>query len=257
MTQEQRVDYLIRCLLMERKEYQDVVVPPEFPDKRRLLRGLMNVRPPSPVSEDFLRVQDAYLQECLAQRGITGLQELTPVRPGLYLWQGDITTLAADAIVNAANSQMLGCFISCHSCIDNAIHTYAGVQLRLECARVMAEQKEEEPTGSAKITKAYNLPCRYVLHTVGPIIYKAVTQKDRELLAGCYRSCLDLAAANDLHSVAFCCISTGEFHFPNEPAAEIAIQTVEAWQRQHPDKIEVIFNVFKDRDYEIYKHLLG
>ena len=202
-----------------------------------------------------MRVQDAYLAERLAERGVTTLKDLTPVRPGLYLWKGDITTLAVDGIVNAANSRMLGCFVPCHGCIDNAIHTYAGVQLRWECARLMAGQ-EEEPAGSAKITKAYNLPCRYVLHTVGPIIQGTVTQKDRELLAGCYHACLELAAKTGLSSVAFCCISTGEFHFPPELAAEIAVQTVEDWQRQNPDKIKVVFNVFKDSDYEIYKRLL-
>lgn len=179
------------------------------------------------------------------------------MRPGLYLWQGDITTLAVDAIVNAANSGMTGCYIPCHGCIDNAIHTYAGVQLRLECARIMAGQRGEEPVGQAKITKAYNLPCRYVLHTVGPMIEGTVTKTDREQLSGCYRSCLDLAAANGLHSVAFCCISTGEFHFPNELAAQIAIETVQDWQQRNPDKIEVIFNVFKDSDRELYKRLLG
>lgn len=251
------MDDLIRCLLAERKEYQDIGVPSKLPDKRRLLRSLMNVRPPAPVSKEFLRAQDAYLQERLVQRGVTRLQDLTPVRPGLYLWQGDITTLAVDAIVNAANSGMTGCYIPCHGCIDNAIHTYAGIQLRLECARIMAGQRGEEPVGQAKITKAYNLPCRYVLHTVGPMIEGAVTKTDREQLSSCYRSCLDLAAANGLHSVAFCCISTGEFHFPNELAAQIAIETVRDWQRQNPDKIEVIFNVFKDRDHELYKRLLG
>ena len=169
---------------------------------------------------------------------------------------GDITTLAADAIVNAANSQMLGCFIPCHGCIDNAIHTYAGVQLRQECARIMAGQRGEEPAGSARITNAYNLPCRYVLHTVGPVICGAVTRTDRDLLENCYRSCLELAAEHGLHSVAFCCISTGEFHFPNEPAAAIAVSTVREWQRQDPDRIEVIFNVWKDKDLEIYKRLL-
>ena len=257
MTQEQQMDDLIRCLLAERKEYQDIGVPSKLPDKRRLLRSLMNVRPPAPVSKEFLRAQDAYLQERLVQRGVTRLQDLTPVRPGLYLWQGDITTLAVDAIVNAANSGMTGCYIPCHGCIDNAIHTYAGIQLRLECARIMARQRGEEPVGQAKITKAYNLPCRYVLHTVGPMIEGAVTKTDREQLSSCYRSCLDLAAANGLHSVAFCCISTGEFHFPNELAAQIAIETVRDWQRQNPDKIEVIFNVFKDSDRELYKRLLG
>lgn len=234
-----------------------MAVPRDPADQRRLLRGLMNVRPPVPASEKFLEVQDAYLQERLAQRGVTKLKDLTPVKPGLYLWQGDITTLAVDGIVNAANSQMLGCFVPCHGCIDNAIHTYAGVQLRLECAQIMAQQNGEEPTGRAKITKAYNLPCRYVLHTVGPIIYGTVTQTDEELLASCYRSCLDLAGANGLHSIAFCCISTGEFRFPNELAAEIAIRTVQAWQEQNPDQMEVIFNVFKERDYEIYRNLLG
>lgn len=257
MTQEQQADFLIRCLLNERPEYQDIPVPSGLLEKQRLLRSLMNVRPPVPVSEDFLRVQNTYLGERLAERGVTSLKDLSPVRPGLYLWQGDITTLAVDAIVNAANSQMLGCFFPCHGCIDNAIHTYAGVQLRLECAHIMAGQQEEEPTGKAKITKAYNLPCRYVLHTVGPIIQGAVTKTDQELLASCYRTCLELAAETGLGSIAFCCISTGEFHFPNELAAEIAIQAVGEWQRQNPDKIEVIFNVFKDCDYAIYKRLLG
>lgn len=256
ITQGQRLDFLIRCLLNENEEYKNREIPAGQPDKRRLLRSLMNVRPPVPASEEFLKVQDAYLQERLAERGVTEPENLTPVQPGIYLWQGDITTLAADAIVNAANSRMLGCFVPCHGCIDNAIHTYAGIQLRMECARIMAGQRKEEATGKAKITKAYNLPCRYVLHTVGPIIYGTVTKTDCELLAGCYRSCLELAAAYGLKSVAFCCISTGEFHFPNELAAEIAIQTVRTWQQQNSNRIEVIFNVFKDSDYEIYKRLL-
>lgn len=256
ITQGQRLDFLIRCLLNENEEYKNREIPAGQPDKRRLLRSLMNVRPPVPASEEFLKVQDAYLQERLAERGVTEPENLTPVQPGIYLWQGDITTLAADAIVNAANSRMLGCFVPCHGCIDNAIHTYAGIQLRMECARIMAGQRKEEATGKAKITKAYNLPCRYVLHTVGPIIYGTVTKTDCELLAGCYRSCLKLAAAYGLKSVAFCCISTGEFHFPNELAAEIAIQTVRTWQQQNSNRVEVIFNVFKDSDYEIYKRLL-
>ena len=255
-TQEQRLDFLIRCLLNEKEEYRDIEVPADKREKQRLLRSLMNVRPPVPASDEFLQVQDAYLQERLEDRGVTKLEDLTPVQPGLYLWQGDITTLAVDAIVNAANSQMLGCFVPCHGCIDNAIHTYAGVQLRLECAKLMTAQGKEEPTGKAKITKAYNLPCRYVLHTVGPIIYGAVTKTDQELLTGCYRSCLDLATAHGLRSVAFCCISTGEFHFPGKLAAEISIQTVKTWQQQNPNQIEVIFNVFKDSDYKIYKRLL-
>lgn len=256
MTQDERLGYLLRYLLAEHKEYSDIRIPDELSEKRRLLRSLMNMRPPVSVSEEFLKEQDAYLQERLSERGITRLEDLKPAQPGLYLWQGDITTLAVDAIVNAANSQMLGCFVPCHGCIDNAIHTYAGVQLRLECAEIMRKQGHEEETGKAKITKGYNLPCRYVLHTVGPIIYGAVKKKDRELLASCYRSCLDLAAENGLHSVAFCCISTGEFHFPNELAAQIAIQTVTDWQKKNSNQMEVIFNVFKDSDREIYKRLL-
>ena len=243
MTQDQRLEYLIHYLLAEREEYRDVALPASPAEKRRLLRALVNVRPPEPLDQMFYQVQDAYLQEELRRKGVTRLEELEPVRPGLYLWQGDITTLAADAIVNAANSRMLGCFVPCHGCIDNAIHTAAGVRLRLECARMMALAPGEEPPGQARITNAHNLPCKYVLHTVGPIIYGAVTPKDRALLASCYRSCLDLAARHGCRSVAFCCISTGEFHFPGELAAQIAIQTVRAWQRQNPDRIEVIFKI--------------
>lgn len=255
MTQDERLDFLLRYLLAERKEYAGIRMPDSVSEKRCLLRSLMNVRPPIPASAEFLAVQDAYLQARLSERGVTRLGDLKPAQPGIYLWQGDITTLAADAIVNAANSQMLGCFVPCHGCIDNAIHTYAGVQLRLACAAAMRQQGQEEATGHAKITKAYNLPCRFVLHTVGPIICGSVTKADRELLASCYRSCLDLAAETGLHSVAFCCISTGEFHFPGELAAEIAVHTVQAWRQQHPNQIEVIFNVFKDSDYEIYQRL--
>ena len=257
MTQEERLDNLIADLIREKAEYQTIHLPDSAAEKRQLLRALMNVRPPLPVSNEFLKVQDEYLQEEIRRRGTTSLADLTPVQPGLYLWQRDITTLAVDAIVNAANSRMLGCFVPCHGCIDNAIHSAAGVQLRLECARIMAQQQTEEPTGKAKITKAYNLPCRYVLHTVGPIIHGMVTRRDRELLAACYRSCLELAAEYGLKSVAFCCISTGEFHFPNELAAQIAIRTVNAYQQENPNRIEVIFNVFKDCDYEIYKKLLS
>lgn len=243
--------------MQEKEEYQEISVPTELADQKRLLRSLMNVRLPAPVHSEFLKIQDEYLQEEAAARGITRIETLSPVSEGIYLWQGDITTLNCDAIVNAANSQMLGCFIPCHGCIDNAIHSAAGIQLRLECARIMAQQRTEEPTGKAKITKSYNLPCRYVLHTVGPIIRGTVTSEDCQLLAGCYRSCLELAAAHDLKSIAFCCISTGEFHFPNELAAEIAVQTVRDFQKDSQNHMEVIFNVFKDSDYEIYKRLLG
>ena len=257
MTQDERLIFLLRDLLAERKEYEDIPVPDSLSEKRRLLRSLMNVRPPVPVREDFLRVQDAYLVDRLAERGMTRLKDLTPVRPGLYLWQGDITTLAVDAIVNAANSQMLGCFVPCHKCIDNAIHTYAGVQLRLACAELMDGITEGEPTGRAKITPAFNLPSKYVIHTVGPIVRGNLTQKDCDLLASCYKSCLKLAKQNGLHSIAFCCISTGEFGFPNDKAAAIALSTVKEYLKKTESEIKVIFDVFKESDYAIYRRLFG
>ena len=257
MTQSQRREYLIRCLLQERPEYAGLPIPMGEEEQRRLLRSLMNLRPPAPTSGEFLRVQDEYLRERLKERGVTQLGDLRPAQPGLYLWQGDITTLEVDAIVNAANSGMTGCYVPCHSCIDNAIHTFAGVQLRLACAELMAKQDRPESTGHAKITGGYNLPCRYVLHTVGPIVSGTLTKEHEQQLASCYRSCLDLAAENNCESLAFCCISTGEFHFPNEKAAEIAVETVKQWQARHPQQLEVIFNVFKNSDREIYEQLLG
>ena len=257
MTQQEKRIYLIGELLKEQSKYRDIEIPQNEQDQKRLLRSLMNVRPPYPIGEDFLTVQDEYLREETARKGVTDIADLMPVEPSIYLWQGDITTLKCGAIVNAANSQMLGCFCPCHGCIDNAIHTFAGVQLRLACAKLMEKQGHEEETGKAKLTPAYNLPCDYVLHTVGPIIHGGVTEKDKILLASCYRSCLELAEQNEIGSVAFCCISTGEFHFPNDKAAEIAVQTVKDYRRQTSSKIEVIFNVFKDTDYEIYRELLG
>ena len=257
MTQKERRIYLIRELLKEQPRYRDIEIPQNEQEQKRLLRSLLNVRMPRAVGREFLEVQDSYLQTATAEKGITDLSNLQPVQDGLYLWKGDITTLRCDAIVNAANSQMLGCFCPCHGCIDNAIHTYAGIQLRLACAELMNEQGHEEETGKAKITPAYNLPCNYVLHTVGPIIYRRLTEKDKKQLASCYRSCLELAEQNGINSIAFCCISTGEFHFPNDKAAEIAVQTVKEYKRQTNSKIEVIFNVFKQMDYEIYRDLLG
>ena len=256
MAQNERLDFLIHYLLNERREYRDIRMPDTFSDKRRLLRNLMNVRPPAPASEEFLKVQDAYLSERLAERGVTKLHDLTPVQPGIYLWQGDITKLACDAIVNAANSGMTGCYVPNHRCIDNCIHTFAGMQLREECAEIIEEQGYAEATGKAKITKAYNLPCKYILHTVGPIIQGTVTKKDCELLKSCYTSCLALAAENGLESVAFCCISTGEFHFPNEKAAQIAVATVKEFLKQNTSVRKVIFNVFKDLDKAIYEGIL-
>ena len=212
---------------------------------------------PKAASDEFLKIQDEYLREETRLKGVTDISALTPIQPDIYLWQGDITTLKCDAIVNAANNQMLGCFCPNHGCIDNAIHTYAGVQLRLDCAELMKKQGHEEPTGQAKITPAYNLPCRFVIHTVGPIVYGRLTDKDCELLRSCYRSCLKVADENSLKSIAFCCISTGEFHFPNERAAEIAIDTVKKYKAETQSEIKVIFNVFKDTDYKIYRDLLG
>ena len=256
MTQTERRIYLTKKLLSEQPRYQSIPVPDDTMEQKRLLRSLMNVRAPQPVSTDFLAVQDDYLREELTQRGITDLEELTPVTEGMYLWQGDITSLRCDAIVNAANSGLTGCYVPCHRCIDNCIHTYAGMQLRQECAAIMREQGREEETGGAKITGAYNLPCKYILHTVGPIIDRTLTARDEELLASCYLSCLELAERHGIGSVAFCCISTGEFHFPNDRAAEIAVRTVSEYRSKNNSDMRVIFNVFKDVDYEIYRNLL-
>ena len=257
MNQTERRRFLIDALLDERPEYRGARVPAGGEEQRLLLRALMNVRTARKCSPEFLRVQDEYLRAELEAKGITDIGSLMPVRRGLYIWRGDITTLRCDAIVNAANSGMTGCYIPNHRCIDNCIHSYAGVELREYCAELMRRQGHEEPTGAAKITPAYNLPCRYVLHTVGPIISGRVTKQDEELLASCYRSCLELAAENGLESVAFCCISTGEFHFPNERAAEIAVKTAEEFMQKESSVRKVIFNVFKDRDEEIYRKLLG
>lgn len=249
--QEKRLS-LIKYLLNEQPQYRTMMIPRSDDEQERLLRSLMNIRQPHPVDAYFLNMQDEYLKERIEEKGITDFGEIEEMSDGIYLWQGDITTLKCDAIVNAANSGMTGCYYPCHNCIDNAIHTYAGIQLRLECAEIMEKQGYAEPAGKAKITKAYNLPCKYILHTVGPIVMDAVTKTDETLLSSCYRSCLELARDNEIKSVAFCCISTGEFHFPNERAAEIAIQTV----LEYRGEIEVIFNVFKDTDYRIYRRLL-
>lgn len=258
MTQTERRLFLIQELLKEQQQYSKIEIPPSEQEQKYLLRSLFNIRMPSPPAADsFLEIQDEYLQEETRRKGITKLTELQPIRKGLYLWQGDITTLECDAIVNAANSQMLGCFCPNHGCIDNAIHTFSGIQLRSACSELMKRQEHEEETGKAKITPAFNLPCRYVIHTVGPIIRGRLTNRDEKMLASCYRSCLEMAEQNELKSIAFCCISTGEFHFPNDKAAEIAIQTVKDFKARAHSEIEVIFNVFKDIDYKIYRELLG
>ncbi|MCI5958978.1 MAG: protein-ADP-ribose hydrolase [Lachnospiraceae bacterium] len=258
MTQDERRNYLIEYLLKEEAGLRMRKIPKDKKGQEDMLRALMNVRPPRPVGEDFLKIQDEYLLERNRERGITDVADLKPVSsdPRLYIWQGDITTLKCDAIVNACNSQMLGCFSPLHACIDNFIHTYAGIELRLEMYEIMTKQGHEEETGKAKITSAYNLPSKYILHTVGPIIQWAVTREDEELLASCYRECLKLAAANGVQSIAFCCLSTGVFRFPQQRAAEIATDTVKQFFEKDNRIQKVIFNVFQDKDLEIYNRIL-
>ena len=256
MNQSKRRLFLIQSLLDERPSCRKQEIPTDAQRQKVLLRGLMNIRNPRAIRPEFQKIQDAYLQAETAEKGITDIADLSPIQPGLYLWQGDITTLRCDAIVNAANSGMTGCYVPNHRCIDNAIHTYAGVELRLACAELMEQQGYPEPTGTAKITPAFNLPCKYVLHTVGPIIDGPVTAQDEALLASCYRACLEKAAEQDLESVAFCCISTGEFHFPNNLAAQIAVRTVKEFLSRQTSVRKVIFNVFKDLDKQIYQQLL-
>ena len=254
MTQTEKRYYLINAFLAERGERVDI--PKDEYNQKQLLRSLFNIRMPKETSEEFLKIQDEYLQEESRRKGITDIADLQPVQDDIYLWQGDITTLKCGAIVNAANSQMLGCFQPCHGCIDNAIHTFAGVQLRRDCNDIMQKQGHNEPTGQAKITPAYNLPCKYVIHTVGPIVGGRLTNKDCELLKSCYLSCLKLAEENGVESIAFCCISTGVFGFPQKEAAQIAVDAVKKYKAEMNSNIKVIFNVFKDDDFIIYNELL-
>lgn len=259
MSQEERMDYLINALCEEKPEYQNLKTEKE--ERRRILRSLMNVRMPKSASLEFLQVQDDFLKQEAALKGIVTLDDIPTIAKQynalggdadrISIWQGDITRLGVDGIVNAANAQMLGCFYPCHGCIDNAIHSSAGIELREECFRIMTVQGYEEPTGQAKITKGYNLPCKYILHTVGPIIQGLVTEKDSMLLQSCYESCLKMAEENKLQSIAFCCISTGEFRFPNDTAAQIAVRTVKEYLKNSSLK-RVIFNVFKDCDLKEY-----
>ena len=257
--QKERRIWLIRELQREMPQYQDIRIPITEEEQWNLLRSLFNVRPPYPASQEFLKVQDEYLSELVRSRGIVDAESLpaSELDPRITLWQGDITTLRCDAIVNAANSALLGCWQPCHSCIDNMIHSLSGVQLRIKCNEIMQAQGHEEETGTAKITPAYNLPCKYVLHTVGPIISGPLRKEDCDLLAGCYQSCLELAAGNNVRSVAFCCISTGVFHFPQRRAAEIAVETVRQFLETDSSIDRVIFNVFTDQDLAIYQKLLG
>jgi O-acetyl-ADP-ribose deacetylase (regulator of RNase III) len=263
MTQNGRLDYLVEEFKADSVQYKDLQTPEDTEGKRRILRSLMNIRPPRKMADAVLTVQDEYLQERIRENGIVELADIPVIRGGMSIWQGDITRLAVDAIVNAANSQMLGCFVPMHTCIDNCIHTFAGVQLRAECARQMEQLKSrygrdyEQPTALPMLTDAYNLPARKVIHIVGPIVQGRLTASLENDLAACYRNTLDMCLENGLKSVAFCCISTGVFHFPNKRAAEIAVQTVTGWLSEHPGGMErVIFNVFKDEDKAYYEQLL-
>ena len=262
-TQDARLNFLVEEFKADSVQYKDLQTPEDTEGKRRILRSLMNIRTPRKMADAVLTVQDEYLQERIRENGIVELADIPVIRGSMSIWQGDITRLAVDAIVNAANSQMLGCFVPMHTCIDNCIHTFAGVQLRAECARQMEQLKSrygrdyEQPTALPMLTDAYNLPARKVIHIVGPIVQGRLTTSLENDLAACYRNTLDMCLENGLKSVAFCCISTGVFHFPNKRAAEIAVQTVTGWLSEHPGGMErVIFNVFKDEDKAYYEQLL-
>ena len=263
MTQAERLDFLVEAFKVDSEQYKDIQTPANMDGKRRLLRSLMNIRMPKKLDDSVLALQDEYLRERIRENGIVTLSDIPVIRDGLSIWQGDITRLAVDAIVNAANSQMLGCFVPMHTCIDNCIHTFAGVQLRAECARQMNELRGkygagyEQPTAVPMLTDAYNLPAKKVVHIVGPIVQGGLSPALEKDLADCYKNTLDICAKNGLRSVAFCCISTGVFCFPNKKAAEIAVETVEKWLSEHGGRIDrVIFNVFKDEDKAYYEKLL-
>lgn len=260
MTQNERLAYLVEEFKTDSVRYKDLTTPSDTEGKRQLLRSLMNIRMPGEMDESVLKIQDDYLQERIRENGIVELSDIPEIRDGISIWQGDITRLRVDAIVNAANSQMLGCFVPMHTCIDNCIHTFAGVQLRAECNRQMKKMRArygrdyEQPTAVPMLTDAYNLPAKKVVHIVGPIVQDKLTPELEKDLADCYTNTLELCAENDLRSVAFCCISTGVFHFPNKRAAEIAVHTVRKWLEAHPGEVDrVIFNVFKEEDREYYE----
>jgi O-acetyl-ADP-ribose deacetylase (regulator of RNase III) len=260
--QEQRLDTLVEAFKADSVQYKDLQPPQDTEGKRRILRSLMNIRMPKKLDDSVLAIQDEYLRERIRENGIVTLSEIPVIRNGMSIWQGDITRLAVDAIVNAANSQMLGCFVPMHTCIDNCIHTFAGVQLRAECNRQMNQLRirygrdYEQPTAVPMLTDGYNLPAKKIIHIVGPIVEGRLTKALEQDLANCYQNTLDLCAENDLRSVAFCCISTGVFRFPPERAAQIAVKTVEQWLEAHDGSMDrVIFNVFSNKDRMIYEHL--
>ena len=255
---EQRI-WLIKELQKDPSQLSNYPIPADEQGQKDLLRGLMNIWMPKELSDEFLKIQDEYLTEENRRIGITDIEDLQPIAGNnrLYLWQGDMTTLKVSAIVNPANEALLGCFQILHSCADNVIHSKAGLGLRYKCNCIMEKQGHPEPTGQAKITPAYNLPCDYVIHTVGPIVQGPLTKKHEQLLASCYKSCLDIAEENGVKSIALCCISTGVFMFPNQRAAEIAVETVKNWLDETGSEMKIVFNVFKDIDFEIYEKLLN
>ena len=259
MTQQERLRYLVEGLVAEYKEKHNehIDIPMNEEEQFNLFRALCNIRSAGSMPAEWMKIQDEYLTELAREKGIVTINDMDKRAPQIYLWQGDITRLSVDAIVNAANNQLLGCFAPNHRCIDNAIHTFAGIELRMACSRMIEYMDMPEKTGVARKTYGFNLPAKHVIHTVGPIIYDSLTDIEREQLASCYRSCLELAHAYSLQSIAFCCISTGEFRFPNEDAAQIAIDTVRTYLKETNSKIQVVFNVFKDIDYDIYDKLLG
>ena len=259
MTQQERLRYLLEGLVAEYKERNNehLEIPVSEEEQFTLFRALCNIRPAGGMSLEWMKIESEYLNILAHEKGIVTINDMKEREPQIYLWQGDITRLSVDAIVNAANNKLLGCFAPNHKCIDNEIHTFAGIELRMECARMTEYMEMPEKTGVARMTYGYNLPAKHVIHTVGPIIDEEVTDKERHELASCYRSCLQLANAYNLHSIAFCCISTGEFRFHNEEAAQIAVHTVRTYLKESNSKIKVVFNVFKDIDYDIYNKLLG
>ena len=259
MTQQERLRYLLDGLVAEYKERNNehIEIPVSEEEQFILFRSLCNIRPAGAMPLEWMKTEDEYLITLAREKGIVTINDMDEREPQIYLWQGDITRLSVDAIVNAANNKLLGCFAPNHKCIDNEIHTFAGIELRMECARMTEYMEMPEKTGVARMTYGYNLPAKHVIHTVGPIIDEEVTDKKRHELASCYRSCLQLANAYNLHSIAFCCISTGEFRFPNEEAAQIAAHTVRTYLKESNSKIKVVFNVFNDIDYDIYDKLLS
>ncbi|MCR5108468.1 MAG: protein-ADP-ribose hydrolase [Lachnospiraceae bacterium] len=263
MKQVERLNYLIKEFINDSEDYKNPDVPLDIMEKKRILRSLMNVRMPKTISPEVLKIQNEYLKECAKEKGIVEPKDIPAIKNSLSIWQGDITRLSVDAIVNAANSQMLGCFVPMHTCIDNCIHTYAGIQLRAECSRKMTKLRikygkdYEQPTAVPLLTDAYNLPSRKIIHIVGPIVQNRLTPELEKDLADCYINILKMCVENRLQSVAFCCISTGVFRFPNERAAEIAVGTVKKWLDRNPERIErIIFNVFTDEDRIIYEKLI-